>query len=420
MAARFRPPRGPIAAKWRELDWPRPPVPRCLQNGRLGRWGDLAAYAVAAATGDAEVLAARPLHAVVGRGVHRWWDSRQAERYWLEITDRPDLGVDLKAPQSGDSGNEQWSYSLVKEASDGDLVFHYWKPSSAIVAWSIVDGDYWDEEIVWASHGTVAREAGVQPYRRPGWRRGLRGFSALSQPVSLEAIREAEPVLRTIVSGLEQNHGRPIYFPFALSDRRPPRPTQGYLTKLPEDFVAHFDSMVEAALEGSTADTSGQPAVPLAGVVLGVDYRPADEDAATSERDAFAVDPSVVERGLRGHARTQNLLANAVQARGLTPRSPRPAEPNFDLAWSDGPRRFVAEVKSTTESNAEKQLRLGLGQVLRYRQLLARNGDEVVAVLAIESEPADQDWVSLCLELGVRLVWPPDFRALDSIARLTD
>lgn len=346
--------------------------------------------------------------------MNRWWDNDPTERFWLEITDRPDLGVDLRAPQTGDSGAPQWSYSLVTEAESGDVVFHYSKRSSAIVAWSVIDGDYWAEDIVWASHGTVAREAGVEPYRRPGWRRSLRGFSALPTPISLAQIRAAEPDLRTMVKELETTYGGSIYFPFALSELRPPRPTQGYLTKLPAAFVDLFDPMGKAAATAKHVDAIGESATVLhPDQPLGVDYRRADEGVAASERDAFSVDPSLVERGLRGHASTQNALAAHVEALGLAPRSPRPDEPNFDLAWTDGDTRYVAEVKSTTISNAEKQLRLGLGQVLRYRQLLSDHGTATVAVLAVEGPPPP-GWTALCDSVGVRLVWPPDFQGLRS------
>lgn len=42
----------------------------------------------------------------------------------------------------------------------------------------------------------------------------------------------------------------------------------------------------------------------------------------------------------------------------------KPGEPSFDLAWMTTETVFVVEVKSTTAKNEEKQLRLGLGQVL--------------------------------------------------------
>jgi hypothetical protein len=336
--------------------------------------------------------------------MRRWWDGSPTERYWLEITDREDLGVDLKAPQTGDSGREVWSYSLVKEVREGDVVFHYWKPEAAIWAWSRAVGSYWEEDLVWASHGTVAREAGVLPYRRPGWRIGLEDFTLLDDSVPLERLRAEESALRAVVRELEERHGAPIYFPVALSDLRPPRMQQAYLTKLPEAMVAWF--LADPASRASRTDLDSSRSIAEA---LGVEYRRADEAAATSERDAFAVDPTVVERGLRGHASTQNALAEWVVRRGLEPRSPRPEEPNFDLAWVEGETTWVAEVKSTTASNEEKQLRLGLGQVLRYRQLLARDGHAARAVLAVEREPKDGRWIDLCFDLQVSLVWPGHF-----------
>ena len=124
-----------------------------------------------------------------------------------------------------------------------------------------------------------------------------------------------------------------------------------------------------------------------------------------------------MERGLKGHARTQNPLADWVQAQGLTPRSPAGSEPNFDLAWDEGSTTFVVEVKSITATNQEKQLRLGLGQVLRYRHTIAASGRDCVAVLAAEREPDDGSWQSLCDELDVLLVFPGSFERTLSPSR---
>jgi hypothetical protein len=139
-------------------------------------------------------------------------------------------------------------------------------------------------------------------------------------------------------------------------------------------------------------------------------YVPADEHAASANRAPFEVDPDKVDRGTQGHARTQNALAAFVQSRGLVPRPPGSGDPLFDLAWSVGPRLFVAEVKSITSENEERQLRLGLGQVLRYAHLLASRENVVVPVLALESVPGDRTWVGLCQSLGVILTWPGAFQ----------
>ncbi len=141
---------------------------------------------------------------------------------------------------------------------------------------------------------------------------------------------------------------------------------------------------------------------------FGVDYREADEISARQDIDPFQVDPAVIERGVKGHAHTQNLLASTLKNLGISPRSPRPTEPNFDIAWEAEGKLFVAEVKSLTSQNEEKQLRLGLGQVLRYSQQIGGNRI-AVPVLAVERPPSDLSWQSLCDRLGVLLTWPDLF-----------
>jgi hypothetical protein len=145
---------------------------------------------------------------------------------------------------------------------------------------------------------------------------------------------------------------------------------------------------------------------------LGAPYRPATEDLTLGERDPFSVDPEAIERGNRGHAATQNALAAFLRNRGIDPRSPASDEPGYDLGWTLESTTFICEVKSLTESNEEKQLRLGLGQVLRYRQLLGRIHPTVVAVMAVERAPSDEAWAQLCTELGVLLVWPGEFESV--------
>ena len=66
---------------------------------------------------------------------------------------------------------------------------------------------------------------------------------------------------------------------------------------------------------------------------------------------------------------------------------------------------------------AEKQLRLALGQVLRYRQLLQRRGERVTAMIAVERLPSDRLWLELCGELGVMLVVPDEVAT--ELGRLT-
>jgi hypothetical protein len=107
---------------------------------------------------------------------------------------------------------------------------------------------------------------------------------------------------------------------------------------------------------------------------------------------------------------TVNALARAVAEFGLTPRSPKSEEPQYDLAWEDGETIWVAEVKSLTPANEERQLRLALGQVPRYQQLLDGGARLVKAMIAVEQCPADDRWLDLCAQKNVVLVWNGMFR----------
>jgi hypothetical protein len=188
------------------------------------------------------------------------------------------------------------------------------------------------------------------------------------------------------------------------------------MAKFPSGLVSQVPTLAAVGREATATDPTDAPLRPRppgrADATPGTSYREADEDATTAGRDPFEIDPTLVDRALRGHATTQNALAKLLRTRDLAPRSPLPGEPQFDIAWLDGQSLFVAEVKSLTKRNEEQQLRLGLGQVLRYRNLLADGHSKVVAVLAIERAPSDERWLTLCRELGVRLVRPPSFEGV--------
>lgn len=172
--------------------------------------------------------------------------------------------------------------------------------------------------------------------------------------------------------------------------------------------IAQITALLTAA-RIAIPDTEGRGKQKSGREEVGATYRLAFVEGAVPRREPFAVDPSLVDRGNRGHAVTQNALAAFVIDNGLEPRSPVAQEPDYDLAWSDGDAVVVCEVKSVTDENEEKQLRLGLGQVLRYRQLLLGRHRTVTAVLAVERPPRDLRWSELCRDVRVVLVWPGNF-----------
>lgn len=153
-------------------------------------------------------------------------------------------------------------------------------------------------------------------------------------------------------------------------------------------------------------------------IAVGNEYVPAITTLTYNVSDqVYTYNAEKTERGNKGHIDTQNALARFLRERGLDPRSPAVGEPDFDLAWMIGETVFVAEVKSTTEDNEEHQLRLGLGQVLRYRHRIAGDGRRVVAVLVPEQRPRNKGWPELCQTLEVRIGWPGEFeRVLEPTA----
>ena len=351
------------------------------------------------------------------RGPERWWQGDTAERFWLEITDRDDLGVDLNAPATGEEGREYWSYSFVREVPEQDVVLHYRaRPINAITHWSRAVGDPYPDEVFWGAHGQASGRGPMAPYWRPGWRRPLDGPYALVEPVTAAQLRAEEPQIRAIHDELQAAHpGTSIYFPFQLSDTRPLRAFQGYLTKFPAALVAAIPQLAAVAtVAAQSQPTPSQPAPSAATPTLGADYRPAKPDAKAARRQPFSVDPDLVDRALASHARVQEALAAAARAAGFVPRSSSPGEPVFDVAWEDGDTIVVAEIKSLTVRNEEKQLRLALGQILRYGHLLGAKGRPVRRAIAVERKPSDASWPALCAALGVELVWPATFSTLFS------
>lgn len=145
----------------------------------------------------------------------------------------------------------------------------------------------------------------------------------------------------------------------------------------------------------------------------GVPYRETIPQEIVEMREVWEVDPDLKDRGTEAHKNIQNELAEAVRSAGLEPRSPASDDPQFDVAWRQGASAYVIEVKSMTAENEERQLRLGLGQVLRYASLLKWSGVETVQpILAVERSPTDASWEALCEEHGVILTWPDQFREL--------
>ena len=145
---------------------------------------------------------------------------------------------------------------------------------------------------------------------------------------------------------------------------------------------------------------------------IGRSFTEDDEDALPRAAAPGVADPDLVGRGNRAHKHTRNALGAYLKSFGLEPLDPVQSDPPFDLAWRKGGILYVAEVKSITRENEERQLRLGLGQLLRYAHLLRKRAEHLIAVLVPELKPRDPEWDQLCKALNVKLAFPPDFEGL--------
>ena len=178
--------------------------------------------------------------------VNRWWDDHPSEKYWIEITDRPDIGTNLKAPQGNVSG-----WFLVKEVQSGDIVYHYDKKKRSFVGRSYATGRLWEEDIEW-------------PHSRPGWYTELVGYEEIDPPITLERIREDWGLIAKKRKELRAMF-KPAYFPFESGEKRPTQPVQGgYVCKMPRFLVEYLDLLDPGQpLSEKSTSTDSPPSIEI-------------------------------------------------------------------------------------------------------------------------------------------------------------
>jgi hypothetical protein len=178
------------------------------------------------------------------------------------------------------------------------------------------------------------------------------------------------------------------------------RPSQGLAISLDDRIDAYHELLYPA--DQPEAETTP----------IGRSFIEDDENVIPRTAAPGVADPDLVGRGNRAHRRTRNALATHLKSLGIQPLDPGRPDPPFDLAWWEEGVLYVAEVKSITRENEERQLRLGLGQLLRYCHLLHKRAQHVIPVLVPELKPRDPEWSQLCKALNVTLTFPPDFQVL--------
>jgi hypothetical protein len=310
----------------------------------------------------------------------RWWDGDHEERYWLETTDRPDIGADLKAPETDDSGRVNWRHSLFKETHVGDVVLHYDKraETNGIVGWSFVSGPWQSAPIVWAARGTYAREKGTQPHERPGFVVPLERFQRLSAPLTLNSIRSRAEELRAIVENHKREHGDALYFPFELSDKRPIRLLQGYAFKLPRAFLDVFPELLSAT------EVPGLAAIGPAPEVLEVESAACGHTLRRGSMQGFGLSP-VERQAVEMHA--MQLAERHLGNLGWRVRDVS-ATHSYDFECTRNGEKLIVEVKGTTSTG--DQIVITRNEVAIQRAHHPNNALVVVHSINLEPAPAAQ------------------------------
>ena len=167
------------------------------------------------------------------KNTHSWWGSSLEEKFWVESTDRTDIGRNLLAPISTHAGQK-----LVAFVEDGDVVFHYYQPTKSIVAFSVAKGFPRVDEIRWPDR----KKSDISP----AYKIDLINYTELEEPLTLKEIQEKQDSIRKIKTALDKKYdGKSIYFPFQIPKEKVIQPAQGaYLSKLPKAVLDLFPTAV--------------------------------------------------------------------------------------------------------------------------------------------------------------------------------
>jgi hypothetical protein len=181
--------------------------------------------------------------------MNEWWSSNPNQKFWVEITDRSDLGKNIIAPRRAQSGKSTPGYDLLNYVHEGDLIFHWWrKPSNSdnrgFYGYSEVVGQMQEGSIPWKSRGRYAVNETTGPKPAKYW--NLSNFSEFPRPILIGDLNRHKVKIFKLIDSLQKEHGKPIYFPFCERNRKVAA-NQTYFAKLPVELleILEIESMYE-------------------------------------------------------------------------------------------------------------------------------------------------------------------------------
>lgn len=328
--------------------------------------------------------------------MNNWWGESPDECYWCEVTDRNDLGADLKAPKLNKTGGEYWGYSLIQNVRQGDIVFHYSTKEKAFIGVSIAGDPVEERPIKWKSHGASGRKDDQPPSAQPGWWRPLYGFSQNSVPLTLTELNNEVEIewIKSWQATKEGEGNGPARVPFQCrSDGL--RGGQGYLFKMPKDFVSRWKKLDDfASCVSELHEKLGELATSQAFVSKdkSTNFSPKDEGEYLAEIRAGK------QRRTRNHEKLVRVVGEYLQGAGAEVSTPHP----IDLLMTK-PMVIIFEAKTTHSRTPLHAIREAVGQLHEYRKFVGPSDSQLAILLDQAPDSIVQRYVEK--DLGLILLW---------------
>ena len=340
-----------------------------------------------------------------------WWDKLDEEKYWVEITDRKDIGCDLNCPQTDDSGKPEGSYSLIKTIKPGDVVFHYSTRKQRIEGASVAGGPLEERVTTWIPHGRVGRLKPIHA-QRPGWWLPIYGFSEAQDKLTLAEVRQPddkdwiyqwihskELEIQSRRKSGERKLQKAIAAPFQRYGGHTLRAQQGYLTKMPVDFINRWTKLSDTVDALSTE----QEQLSVLAEVCPFDEAVGSLDGVFVPKSAADYEVEIksgTQRRTRKHERLVNEAATILTSLGAIVSSAHP----IDLLIFS-PLMVIVEAKIGFP-NARYAIRHALGQLHEYRYFLKHFGAKLCVLL--DQKPDDALIAYAEIELQLMVAWVSD------------
>ncbi len=309
-----------------------------------------------------------------------------------------DVGANLWCPQTDETGKPYWSYSLIQAIAPGDLVFHYSTPRRAFVGASVAGAPVETRSIIWAPHGTVGVKKKAPRAARPGWWRPLYGYTPTTTPLTLATINTPQHQTWVREWASARGFSGAARLPLQLYPRKL-RAAQGYLTKMPRDFVDRWPELF--SLDDKLSGVQERLA-PMAEWYSGPSEAVSDSGTERltikSEEDYWAFVKGGQQRRTRYHERLIRQAVELLQARGAKVVTPHP----IDLRMIE-PLHVIFEAKVVGRFSPILAVRAAIGQLLEYRSFIGPKQARLCVLL--DADPGEKlvDYVEN--DLGMLMTW---------------